>query len=832
MRKLLFPNNAEQQDVQQQDMSQQLAYANSLLEATFDSVSVGVLVVDRERKTVSTNKRFRTLWGIPLDLPPDTKVLPFVLAKLKDSEQFLARLDEIYADPLADSYDIIDRNDQKTFERLSTPQRIGDQIVGRVWTYRDITSTTQTEQALRESEQRYRTLLATERRHVDELRLLDQVRTALIGKLDLQSVFRTALTAISDSFALPYSSIYLVKDGYFELQHYTGYENPIPRFARDHGSCGRVLRLGCPELVPALNDDPDHQKYVDKYEDKQKFLSGIFVPLWNDDEAIGVLSIASMEKELADADLKLMVALGEYISLALRQASLHTEIRQRGERFRQIFELAPIGMATADLEGRLLQVNQALCHTLGYTESELCTMCFQDITYPEDLPSHLALHQQLVEGNTSHYQLEKRYIRKNGTLVDTFLRVGLLQNPDENPRHIVCQLVDISERKKNEESLRQTQKVESLGVLSGGIAHDFNNLLTSILAQSSFALDYLSPSEKAHANIEKVVKAAQQATGLTRQLLAYSGHGQFENKPIDINQVVRDNVSLLDVAVASNAHLVMDLADQLPLIEGDASQIQQLVMNLIMNAAESISSENGTITILTELSTFTSPEKLHLPLSTSLAAGTYVTLRVKDTGGGMDTETLSKIFDPFYTTKPSGRGLGLATVLGIVRSHGGGLQVNSVVDQGTCFCVFFPTSSAERPLIPALETDDVTSALNGSVLVIDDQAFIVEAICEILEHTGLTTVQATSGEEGIRLFKEQKADIGLILLDLSMPGLSGKETLLQLRQFDIQVPVILTSGYSQTEITGPFFESNANGFLPKPYTWDQLIKTVQQHLGT
>jgi len=391
--------------------------------------------------------------------------------------------------------------------------------------------------------------------------------------------------------------------------------------------------------------------------------------------------------------------------------------------------------------------------------------------------------------------------------------------------------VDITERKRAEEAMWSAQKLESLGVLAGGIAHDFNNLLVAMLSQSSLALAHLPPGEAARPHLEKAISAATHAADLTRQLLAYSGGGQFHRRPLDLNTLIRDNLHLLAVTMPKSVQLRTELAVGLPLIDGDTGQLQQVVMNLLINAGEAIGERAGVVTVKTAKITLgTDGVDWSRHTGEVMAPGPYVLLEVRDTGQGMSAETLSRIFDPFFTTKFTGRGLGLAAVLGIVRGHGGGLHVTSVPGAGTTFQLAFPASSVQA--LPAEQPPRESSdTMNDfTVLVIDDEEPVRVAVADILESEGLTVLTAANGKDGLDVYARHRDRIGVVLLDLSMPGLSGEETFMRLREIDPDVRVLLSSGYNQTEVIRRFGDSGYAGFIQKPYDDVQLLDHLRRFM--
>jgi PAS domain S-box-containing protein len=504
-------------------------------------------------------------------------------------------------------------------------------------------------------------------------------------------------------------------------------------------------------------------------------------------------------------------------------------LRDSEERYRILFDSNPHPMWAYDLETlRFLAVNDAAISHYGYSREEFLNMTVVDIRPAQDAPALLENVRQVTQGLGEAGVWRHR--RKDGSLIEVEITSHTLVL-DGRPAEVVL-ATDVTERRRTEEALRRAQKMESLGLLAGGIAHDFNNLLVAILGQTSLALSQLGDHNPARAPIEKAVSAARRAADLTRQLLAYSGRGQFERRPIDLNRLIQENLHLFEVAVPKQVALRSDLAAPLPVIVGDAGQLQQVIMNLIINAAEAIGDRAGEVVVRTQR-LILSPETAAAWQigEQALPAGDYVQLSVADNGHGMDAETLARIFDPFFSTKFTGRGLGLAAVLGIVRGHGGGLKVTSTPQVGTTFEIILPggtVTAVEAVSAPAWQEVDMTHQL---VLVIDDEAPVRDAVTDILELEGVTVLSAPDGRAGIELFRQRQTDIGLILLDLSMPGLNGEETLRELRQINAHVRVLLSSGYSQDEVAARFGDQSEVGFIQKPYDAERLVKEVKRQLA-
>ena len=385
--------------------------------------------------------------------------------------------------------------------------------------------------------------------------------------------------------------------------------------------------------------------------------------------------------------------------------------------------------------------------------------------------------------------------------------------------------LEMSARVRTERILYQEQKLESIGLLVGGIAHDFNNLFTSALGQAALAQRHLTPDHKAYRHLEKSAKATQQAAELTRQLLAYTGKSNVQSEPLDLNQLIQDNQELLDTAMQQNTALILELQPDLPTIEAAPGQLQQVIMNLLINAAQAITHRAGQITVTTRAITLAQAPDPFDFVGPAPAAGEYVKLTVQDNGSGMPQAVLDRIFDPYFTTKDNGNGLGLSAVLGIIQAHQGSLQVTSTPGQGSCFHLYLPTSRQASLSMPTVNST-LLPTTDAMILVIEDQEEVSEATIETFHSAGYRTLKAMNGYEGVALFQQHAAEIDVVLLDILMPGMNGIETLEQLRAIDATAKVILTSGYSEHTLFAQMQRQRPTDFLPKPYLSDTLLSRV------
>ncbi|BCG45984.1 Sensory box histidine kinase/response regulator [Citrifermentans bremense] len=390
---------------------------------------------------------------------------------------------------------------------------------------------------------------------------------------------------------------------------------------------------------------------------------------------------------------------------------------------------------------------------------------------------------------------------------------------------------DITQRKQAvelEQQLLHAQKLESLGVLAGGIAHDFNNILMAIIGNADLAQIRLGAGSPASENLQRIQDAASRAADLTSQMLAYSGKGRFVVERLDLNHLLDNMLHLLEVSVSKKAALKFNLQRPLPLILADATQIRQVVMNLVINASEAIGDSSGEITIATGISPCDSTKETRQRRNMGKRPCVY--LVVADTGCGMDSETVERIFDPFFTTKFTGRGLGMAAVQGIVKGHHGSIEISSEPGVGTTFTVFFPVAEEQGqvPAEPGRETGDASWQGRGTVLMVEDEETVLDIGVQMLETLGFKTLTAKDGVEAVEVYKSAP-DVALVILDLTMPRMDGRQCLRELRRLDPAVKVIMSSGFNEQELAREL-EGAPCGFIQKPYDLAKLQEAIRKYI--
>ncbi|MGD2111509.1 MAG: PAS domain S-box protein [Phycisphaerae bacterium] len=515
---------------------------------------------------------------------------------------------------------------------------------------------------------------------------------------------------------------------------------------------------------------------------------------------------------------------GPYVFAIVREITERKKAEEELRLAQFSVEHSAVGTLWVGPDARVLRVNEAFCRSLGYSRDELLQMSISDfdLDYPaETWPDRWARLKR-----AGSLTVESRHRRKNGEVFPVEIAANYLEF--QGQEYNVAFILDITERKRAEQERRNleaqiqhTQKLESLGVLAGGIAHDFNNLLMGVLGNAHLAREMLPAESPLFEFLEEIETAANRAADLTRQMLAYSGRGKFVVERVDLAEVVEELTDLLEVSISKKVELRYRFAPGVPAVEADVTQLRQVVMNLVINAAEAIGNNRGTITVSTGI-----VDMDEAGAASGSPAGQYAYLSVADDGCGMDGETEAKLFEPFFTTKFTGRGLGLAAVQGIVRGHRGGIHVDSDLGTGTTFRVSLPACAGERAT-PTTERGAAPPPRGtGTVLVVDDEVLALSVAQKGLESCGYTVLRARDGREALDVFRAKHDAIDLVLLDLTMPHLSGAEVFEEMRRMTDDLRVIVTSGYDEQDATSRISGQGYVGFIQKPYPPRKLVELV------
>ena len=437
----------------------------------------------------------------------------------------------------------------------------------------------------------------------------------------------------------------------------------------------------------------------------------------------------------------------------------------------------------------------------------------------------IAAHDAALKGWPGHCEL-----MLNGRTLE-------LQVQPDGEGGAIAVALDVTERRRQEAErvqarLQRAQKLELLGILAGGIAHDFNNLLTSIQGFISLGRLELPPGSPVEALLARAEASAERAADLTHQMLAYSGRGRFTIQRVDLSELVREMTRLLQVSISKDARLTFELADEPLFITGDLSQLRQVLMNLITNASDALPDGSGRITVATSPLVADRAFLDTTYLEDDVPEGEYVSFSVSDTGQGMSPDVVQSMFDPFFTTKTTGHGLGLAATLGVVRSHKGTVRVETEVGQGTTVTVLLPFAEQDAP-VETVATPAPTETRGGeghTVLVVDDESAVRALANAVLSARGYQVTLASDGLEAVEILESDPGRIELVVLDLTMPRMNGEATLEFIRAHHPALPVLLSSGFSESEVAGRFERAANIRFLQKPYRASQLLTAVESLL--
>jgi PAS domain S-box-containing protein len=506
-------------------------------------------------------------------------------------------------------------------------------------------------------------------------------------------------------------------------------------------------------------------------------------------------------------------------------------LRQSEVQYKDIFDNISICMFLVDvtLDGRFkfAGFNPAEEQAVGLTTAEVSGKFVEEV-FSEDLSKKLTANYRrcLEAGGPINYDDElnlptgQRYFHSN--LIPT-------RNGSGRIHRIVGACIDTTDFKRTQDVALTGQKLESLGVLAGGIAHDFNNLLGGIVAQAELAETELAGGSQPGQELQAIKSVAIRAGEMVRELMVYSGQDEARLEPLDLSRLVEEMLELVKISISKHAKLIVDLPKSLPAVRANAVQIRQIVMNLITNASEALGDKEGVISVTV---TKVDPgQNVHSESQPDPSAGGQLRLEVSDTGCGMTAETVSKIFDPFFTTKLAGRGLGLAAVQGIIRSHGGTINVVSVPGHGSHFEILLPCIGELARDITDIAVSTSTQAsgrVAGTVLVVEDEEILRHAVSKMLRKESFSVIEAGDGTTGANLFRANEPSIDVVLLDVTLPGMSGRDVLKEMRRIRPEVKVVLTTAFNQDDAISSIGEQRPWGYVRKPYQFKELIGLLRK----
>jgi PAS domain S-box-containing protein len=514
-------------------------------------------------------------------------------------------------------------------------------------------------------------------------------------------------------------------------------------------------------------------------------------------------------------------------------------LRQRAAEIEDLYNNAPCGYLSLDANGTFVRLNDTLLRWLGYRREELVGVKkLSDVMTPHSRAAFENYYPAFRERGNLH-DVEYELTRRDGSVLPTMLNASATLDSMGDPGGYVMSrvtLTDLAERKRAEEERRQlethlqnAQRLDSLGLLAAGVAHDLNNLLTGVLGYAELATIETTPGSLISSYLEHIVTAGRQLGELTRQLLSYAGKGAVTLQPMDLSRFVQATTEVLRPPLRDRCTLECEFPERLPLIQGDPAKIRQIVTNLVINAAEACDKLGGTVRVRTGMRDCDLNYLGECHLDGEVSPGPYVFLEVSDTGCGMDASTRARIFDPFFTTKFSGRGLGLATLLGIVRSHHGTIKVTSEVGVGSSFVVLFP--AYEPPQKPTgIPTPAQLWQPSGLILIADDDRVARDLTSAHLTRMGFSVVETADATAAVEFYRANHSRLKAVLLDLTMPGKDGVETFREMNRICPNVPVLLCSGFGSDYCRQFFDDQTPAAFLDKPHHYEELRATLYEVL--
>lgn len=669
----------------------------------------------------------------------------------------------------------------------------------------------------------------------DRLALIARVTAAVVGQKPPEEQGRELAEQVRRAFGVDSCVIRVIEGRDLVLLAGVGVPEAqlVARLPLGFGISAEIVSSRRPLMIRDVREHPATKDAVRLQPNAYHFVSYAGAPMQVHDEVVGILGIftAAEPREFAPADLEHLQIVANHVAVTVANDRLYKALVESRLLLEQAQAVAHIGtwFDHPRVPGRLVW-SEETCRIFGLRPEEFDGRpeTFFARVHPEDRERFEAEVTAAREREV-HHAIDYRIIRPGGEVRWVHQEADILRDSEGHAQQAIGVVQDITdrhlaevERREIETKIQEAQKLESLGILAGGIAHDFNNLLVSMLGHASLALMDLPGDHPARPSVEQIEVAAQRAADLTQQMLAYSGRGKFVVQPLDISRLVGEMAQLLEVSISKKATLSLHLAENLPLIEGDATQIRQVVMNLITNASDALGEEAGVISITTGLVEGEEAE----------GGGARVSVEVSDTGCGMDERTRQRIFDPFFTTKFTGRGLGLAAVLGIVRGHRGEIRVESTPGQGTTFRVTLGTvATASGSAAPAGPVREVTPPPVTTILLADDEEAVLSFCRRMLMRDGHRVLEARDGVEAVESVRAHPGEIDLILLDMTMPRMGGREAYEAIRALDPAVKVVLSSGFSESETVARFGHAGLAGFLHKPYSAQDLRAMVRDVLS-
>lgn len=661
-------------------------------------------------------------------------------------------------------------------------------------------------------------------RRTVQLEAIYEATKALSAELTVELVLQTMVDRARELAGARYSALGALNE-YGRLEHFITSKLPdsVKSILQDEVRGRTILELVRKNTTPIRIEDLSRQPYVSGLPADFQVKSFMGLPIRYRDRVIGVLYL--MEKESGDGfeedDENLVSFFAGGAGIALSNARLYQKVFESEQRYMDLYEHAPDMYQSLDRKGVILTCNETQATKLGYRKEKMVGQSFEKFIAPDSRQTHTeALFKVFQEGRVEG--VEMHVMKSDGAPMFVNMSATLIRDEEGQPVMTRAILRDITEQKALEKQLFHSQKMESLGTLAGGIAHDFNNLMAGIIGFASLLKSRLPQGTENFRQVEFIENTARKGAELTQQLLAFARGGKTEARVFDVHRQLDQAVGILSRTLQKKIDIHMKLEAQNPAMEGDEGQIQQAFLNICINARDAMP-EGGRLFVETR-----NIGRERLRPSLGLNVDEAIRISIQDTGIGMDENTKAKIFEPFFTTKKQGTGLGLAVVYGIVKNHGGAIEVQSEPGKGTTFLLYFPSST--KPIGKATSAKPVAEGGNELILVVDDEAVVRNFLKESLESKGYRVMLAKNGKEGVETYKGSGKDIALVILDIIMPEMTGEEALAHIREINPEAKILITTGFAHDPDRNDQLSKLAQGYLQKPFDHQDLLLKVREVL--